>query len=308
MLPEKPWRADAVFRLFVSVLICAVFIGALVGSFLAYVGNHRHSHWIAFLACVLSGLGLVAVVLVLLDRHWPLESFPRNALILLICFNGALLISWQAARWSGSEDRTEPSAARVLVTLLGVQAVSLFLVKRFLSAHGMSWNEAFEFRWGWRRSVLIGAGMALLFLPVGWGLQLGSGMLMQLLHLQPHEQEAVELLRGPEALASRCVLGAAAILTAPVVEEMLFRGILYPAIRRAGFHRLAWWGSAMAFGAVHLNLATFVPLTALALILVWLYENTGNLLAPVVAHSVFNAMNFALLWVEQSRLTPGGSG
>ena len=48
------------------------------------------------------------------------------------------------------------------------------------------------------------------------------------------------------------------------------------------------------FGAIHLNLASFVALTAFALALVWLYEHTENVLAAVTAHSVFNTINFIL--------------
>jgi len=307
MLPEKPWKSDAVLRLFVSVLSCWVFIGALGGSLLEYFGGRSGDHLLPFLLCVMGGFVLLIGLVVLLDRPWPLAVFPRNALLLLLCFNGTLLLSSQATRWSGSADPGEPSTVKVLVSLLSVQGISLLLVRRFLGAHRLSWNEAFEFRWDWKRALWLGSVLALLFLPLGWGLQLASAKVMQHLHLQPREQEAVELLRGPEALADRSILGAAAILVAPVVEEMLFRGILYPAIRRTGFPRLAWWGSAVAFGAIHMNLATFVPLTALALLLTWLYENTGNLLAPIAAHSVFNAMNFALVWMQQSRVIPGGS-
>ena len=308
MLPEKPWKSDAVLRLFVSVLCCWVFIGSLGGSLLESIEGLPGVHFIPVLLSVIGGLLLLLGLVVVLDRPWPLDAFPRNALILLVCFNGTVLLSSQAARWSGSAEQVEPSTTRVLASLLSVQFISLVLVRRFIAAHGLRWNTAFEFRWDWKRALWLGSLLALLFLPLGWGLQLGSVTVMEQFHLEPREQEAVELLRGPEALVSRCVLGAAAILTAPVVEEMLFRGILYPAIRRAGFPRLAWWGSAVAFGAIHMNLATFVPLTALALLLTWLYESTGSLLAPIAAHSVFNAMNFALVWMQQSRLSPGGSG
>ena len=72
------------------------------------------------------------------------------------------------------------------------------------------------------------------------------------------------------------------------------------AIKQAGHPRIALWGASLAFAAIHVNLATFLPLLLLALILTWLYETTGNLLAPIAAHSLFNTMNFVLLYVAES--------
>jgi len=86
-----------------------------------------------------------------------------------------------------------------------------------------------------------------------------------------------------------------AIVLAPVGEELLFRGLLYPWIKQAGFPRMALWGTAILFAAIHINLVLFVPLLVLALALTALYEWSDNLLAPIVAHSVFNALNLALL-------------
>ena len=70
----------------------------------------------------------------------------------------------------------------------------------------------------------------------------------------------------------------------PLVEEVLFRGILYPSVKQLGYPRLALWGTSLFFGLIHSNLMTFVPLTVLSLLLVWLYERTGNLLAPILTH------------------------
>jgi membrane protease YdiL (CAAX protease family) len=89
------------------------------------------------------------------------------------------------------------------------------------------------------------------------------------------------------------------VLLAPVTEEALFRGILYPVIKQTGHPRLALWGTALAFAGIHMNVVTFVPLAVLALMLTALYEWTNNLLAPITAHVVFNALNFAMLLVLQ---------
>jgi uncharacterized protein len=86
-----------------------------------------------------------------------------------------------------------------------------------------------------------------------------------------------------------------AVAVAPAAEEVLFRGLLYPVLKRRIGMRWAVAVSSLLFAVIHLNLMTFVPLLLLAGLLVWLYEYTGNLLAPVAAHAVFNLANLLLL-------------
>ena len=45
-----------------------------------------------------------------------------------------------------------------------------------------------------------------------------------------------------------------------------------------------------------------MPLAVLALVLTALYERTDNLLAPITAHALFNALNFATLLVIAANL------
>jgi membrane protease YdiL (CAAX protease family) len=146
---------------------------------------------------------------------------------------------------------------------------------------------------------MLGIILAGVFLPLGWGLQwLSAKIMVQLprLHLKPEEQQAVQTLQLASAWVARVALGAVTIVLAPVAEEILFRGILYPWIKYAGFPRLALWGSALLFAAVHSNIMTFIPLSVLAVALTFLYEKTDNLLAPITAHAVFNGMNFIALY------------
>lgn len=89
-----------------------------------------------------------------------------------------------------------------------------------------------------------------------------------------------------------------AVFVAPIVEEILFRGILYPAIKQIGYPRLAAIGTAILFALFHVNLVTFASLTAVALGLILLYEFTDNLLAPIIAHSIFNASNVFMIFLS----------
>ena len=115
---------------------------------------------------------------------------------------------------------------------------------------------------------------------------------MARLHVTVGIQAPVQALQNSSTWLDFVALGVVTIGLAPLAEEILFRGILYPTIKQAGFPRVALWGTSLLFAAIHLNLAIFLPLLLLALMLTWLYEKTDNLLAPIAAHSLFNMLNF----------------
>ena len=84
-------------------------------------------------------------------------------------------------------------------------------------------------------------------------------------------------------------------MLAPVAEEFIFRGVLFPFVKQLGWPKLAWFGVSFLFALIHGAPDIFIPLFVLALGLTWLYEKTGNLLAPIAAHGLFNAANLVLL-------------
>jgi membrane protease YdiL (CAAX protease family) len=55
---------------------------------------------------------------------------------------------------------------------------------------------------------------------------------------------------------------------------------------------------SLLYALIHLNLPTLVPLFVLALVLTWLYVRTDRLLVPIAAHSLFNAANLAILFLQ----------
>src|ERR1035437_493833 len=297
MLSEKPWKPEAVVRLFLSVFICAFAGSVIVGATRFSVGAGKVDARI-FLALVIGSVGFLGGALAAMHRPWLIEGFTRRFATLLVCLYLGLTLGSFAMHYVGSAVATD-SIWRMVVAALSFQGAALVLIWRFVREHRTRWAEAFGFSVEWKRALLFGVLLACVFLPIGWLFQWVSAEMMTHFQVKPIEQEAVQALRITESLCDRCALGAAAIFLAPVAEEMLFRGVLYPAVKRIGFPRLALWGTALVFAMVHCNLVTFVPLLLLAVALTVLYEKTGNLLAPMVAHSLFNAMNFAMVyWIE----------
>ena len=304
MLSAKVWKPDAIMRLLLSVFVCT-FAGSLFPSLRYCFGAVGTVTAKLLVPLAVVSIGCLVATLVLINRPWRLETFERRLIAVLVCFCGGFLAGAWVQRLCGDQV-PESSPGRILVVTLTIYGAGLVLVVRFLREHQMSWAEGFGLANRWSRAVLLGMLIALIFLPVGWGLQQASAQAMTHLphfKLQPQEQPVIQALRAAASCWwDRLALGVTAVLLAPVAEEVFFRGILYPAIKQAGYPRLALWGTALFFAVVHVNMVTFVPLTVLALALTALYERTDNLLAPITAHAMFNALNFVTLLLLQERV------
>jgi len=110
-------------------------------------------------------------------------------------------------------------------------------------------------------------------------------------HASPLEQFADV---GRWALA---MLFVVAVILAPLLEEAMFRGTLYPALRRRWGVRAAALIVTALFTALHATqtgsyAVAIVGIAAVGLVLVWLREGTGNLWPPIAFHMGFNFTAF----------------
>jgi membrane protease YdiL (CAAX protease family) len=132
-------------------------------------------------------------------------------------------------------------------------------------------------------------------LPLALLLQFASVALMEKFGWAPQSEAAVKLLTNATSPAAQIYLGFFAVVLAPVAEEFIFRGMLFPFIKQHGFPKSAWIGVSLLFALIHGDAGIFLPLFLLALALTWLYETADSLLAPIFAHALFNATNLVLL-------------
>lgn len=89
-----------------------------------------------------------------------------------------------------------------------------------------------------------------------------------------------------------------------VGEELIFRGILQNIIRRmAGNYHVAIWLAAILFSAIHMQFYGFLPRMILGALFGYLYVWSGNLLLPILAHFLNNAISLILLYAAQKHLT-----
>ena len=214
----------------------------------------------------------------------------------LFCFCLGLMLAGLLQKAGLAAFRPPDGFGAVLLTTLGFQGAAWPLMVFFFLQHQIGWREALGFRGPQLpRALLLAVLAVIILLPVVLGLQQVSAVVLTKLGWPPEDQIAVTLLANTKSWWMRVYLGAFAVVLAPVAEEFIFRGMLYPFVKQLGWPRLAWIGVSFVFALIHYDAATFVPLFVLALALTWLYEKTDNLLAPIAAHSLFNAANLVIL-------------
>jgi membrane protease YdiL (CAAX protease family) len=293
----KPWKAEAILRFFIRVLICMC-VGWLVLGLISPQANQSHTKQLAVTAAAAVCFG---VAVVLLGKPWSAENFFSRGLVALILFYAGLAITFTMGTSHAAHSAPRKiSVAQMAVTMLSLQGSAVVLVTFFLREQGTSWKEAFGLANNTKRAVLIGLLAALLFLPVASVLKVGSEKTIEYVTHKPAEQqEAIQVIENATGLPYKILLGFFTLIVAPLGEEVLFRGILYTAIKQAGFPQIAFWLSSIAFAGIHATAGIFLPLFVLALMLARLYDKTGNLLAPISAHAAFNLAGY-LFTLHQS--------
>ena len=227
------------------------------------------------------------------DKPWRVDTVASLFLgiMAMLCFAQFFGIALDSEKLKMSAEHRE--FAKMALGSIFLDGAILVCVGFFLRESRISWSEAFGLEKARQPgAVALGILAALLFVP----LEMAWMYWAQLLLAHPVAQPLVEALQKTDLpLAEKALMGVLAVFLAPLAEEMIFRGILYPTIKQAGFPRTAWWVTSLLFGAIHLNWVAFVPLTVFSLLLIFIYEKTGSLWASITAHSLFNFTSFAML-------------
>ncbi len=214
-------------------------------------------------------------------RHawWGLSAFMLASFVSLYSVGPIDLFTDPTMFWAIAADQQQLAKLVLVEAVVGV--VLLAGVARAFNRHFTQWWST---DWSIAKCVLIGAAVALVFrLPLVAFILSGVD-----LSRLPLDNFTLQLLReihelyGP--VAAIWVLSCAA----PVGEEFIFRGLLLRASLRHISFPAANTVQALLFSAIHFDLAAAPYLFACGLAFGWLARRSGGLLAPIVAHAVFN--------------------
>ena len=155
----------------------------------------------------------------------------------------------------------------------------------FLTSLGLMWSGKIRF-WG-----SVGLGIILCVVGSGLAWLLGGG--------KPTPLD--EIINS--SLAARYVVAVLAVFTAPLVEELVYRGVLYSAL-----HRLVGSSTAViivlgVFTLIHVpqyrsNVGVIAAVGLLSISLTIIRAYTGRLLPCIVIHFVFNGIQAIVMVIE----------
>jgi hypothetical protein len=102
------------------------------------------------------------------------------------------------------------------------------------------------------------------------------------------------------SIPARLATAFVAVFTAPLVEELIYRGVLYSAIERALGRGIAIFAVSLLFAGVHVfqyinNVAVITVITLLSFTLTFVRAYSGKLLPSFVIHLVFNGVQSLII-------------
>ena len=93
----------------------------------------------------------------------------------------------------------------------------------------------------------------------------------------------------------------------PFVEEFVFRGVLLQSFQRTGRIIGSIVLSSVMFGMMHMNFNQFGYGAVMGAMFALLFEATGSVLAPFIAHAFFNSFEVVMLYMNDDVLGSASS-
>ncbi len=203
------------------------------------------------------------------------------------------LIYWQLAYFfPGLQDTGTHRLFYFLLAMLAQTAVGFLLVYGlFVWSKTVSWREMGFKKPGWRNWIRYGLGGGILIFL----LLMVFSALLSFVHPNTEPQYFEVLAAEESGFWQVILLIICGSFLAPLLEEVLFRGLLYSLLREFLTVTPAVIIAGLAFGAMHLDFWRALPIACGGMALCWLYEKTGNIWITITAHGLWNAIMMLMI-------------
>ncbi len=187
----------------------------------------------------------------------------------------------------------DPTAILIqIILVIPAHALTLTLAWVVITKFNkFSFREALGWKWGGFRFWHIAVILVVFFLL--------AAALTALIGEQ--DNELMRILRSSRSAVY--IVAFLATFSAPIVEEVIYRGIIYSAFYKAFGVVTAVIAASTLFAGVHFlqyngDITALIMICLLSLVLTLIRARTGNLLPCIVLHTVFNGIQSLLLILQ----------
>ena len=183
---------------------------------------------------------------------------------------------------------------KLIYTLL-MYGIVLMLMTRINHKRGGSWGMNCGMGTAQLQKVYLSPILYLAFVPFLLLISKGYQLLLEAITQTDTELQTVaEIVTQDFSWIQMLYIGMA-IVIAPIYEELLFRGILFPyLVKRIGLTKGLILLS-LIFAGLHFHLPSIAPLFLLSLVLCLAYWRTGSLWVSIGVHTIFNTVSILSL-------------
>ena len=217
-----------------------------------------------------------------------------------------------------SVNKTRRTALFVLLFYIIAQVSGFFLIiplLNYFEGQGLSEQTARFSAAGWVTFITFGLGLLVILIliardkgffdiwkgkssniwaAIGWGVlgffllligQTAAALIEVALGIEPGSANTA----GIAAVAAAApIMVIAVVVFGPILEELVFRRVIFGSLNQTMNFWLATAISALAFAAVHMEFIHLLLYFTTGLVLAFLYQRTKRIITPIIAHMLLN--------------------
>lgn len=212
-----------------------------------------------------------------------MKAFGMLAFYSLLCTTIPGIVLTIASKLIGYS--TDDPLNYIFTTLAGLGLLLLWLKRKYL----INLKSMFS-----KEKISIIIFIPIVFIIIGLGILLSeiSNFTTRVLPMSDFWLKIFSTMAGEGFAPWKGIL--AVVVIAPIVEEIILRGMVLRGFLKHYSVRKSILLSALLFGLLHMNPWQFISAFAAGIILGYLYEKTNSIITTIFAHALNNSMGFII--------------
>lgn len=219
---------------------------------------------------------------------WDIMDITRVAIIVI--FSGYILGAAGSLILKPPHFNMDVNLRTILGTffidIIAGAAILYFALVKYgekLSSLGIAFESFYK-------NVLSGIAAYIFIMPILILVLIVSMLFLDAIGYKPPTQPVFDMFFEEKRSSVILFLTIFVSILGPIIEEIFFRGFLYSAVKKRFGALLGVLLSGALFSMLHTNIVGFLPIMILGVLMAFLYEITGSLIASVSIHILHNSI------------------